>query len=161
MAIEFVVEDGTGKSDATSYCTIAEFKQYWENRGVDYTAEADVDIQAWLNRGTAYIDQNYDFCGERTSDTQALDWPRQYLTDRNGNTLASDAVPTDVKNATNEMAREAKSTSDLNVNSSIKSKKVGVVSVTYGSGVSIAYPSVSNYLNWYTLPGGALDVYRV
>ena len=37
MAVEFVVEDGTGLDDATSYMSEVEFRQYWENRGIDYS----------------------------------------------------------------------------------------------------------------------------
>lgn len=161
MAIEFVEENGTGLSTATSYCSVAEFVQYWENRGVDYSAETTANVQAWLNRGTVYIDINYSFFGERTSTTQALEFPRANLAGRNLEDVASNIVPDDIKNATNELAREAKLSSDLNVNQNVKSKKVGVVSVTYSSGVAPAYPSVTNYLKFYTMPGNVMDVYRV
>ena len=51
MSIQFVVEDGTGKSTATAYITVAEFKQYWENRGRTFT-QNDATIQSWINQAT-------------------------------------------------------------------------------------------------------------
>ena len=36
LSIQFTVEDGSKVTDANSYVTVTEFKQYWINRGVDY-----------------------------------------------------------------------------------------------------------------------------
>jgi hypothetical protein len=33
MAINFVVEDGTGLTTATAYLSLEELKQYWDNVG--------------------------------------------------------------------------------------------------------------------------------
>ena len=41
MAIEYVVEDGTGLSTATSYISTADFDQYWENVGYTNTLSTD------------------------------------------------------------------------------------------------------------------------
>ena len=72
MAIQFVVETGAALSNATSYVSIAEYKQYYENRGIDYTAVADATIQAKLNIATEYIDNNYTFSGRIVDEDQAL-----------------------------------------------------------------------------------------
>ena len=47
MAVEFVLEDGTGKTDSTSYAAVADFRQYFENFGTTFT-ETDDEIKTWL-----------------------------------------------------------------------------------------------------------------
>ena len=44
------------------------------------------------------------WCGSKTSASQALAWPRTGLTDREGNTLASDTIPEAVINGNIELA---------------------------------------------------------
>ena len=59
MALEFVVEDGTGLEDATSYADIAEADQYFENvADTDWTGTDDVK-KAALNEGARYIDATW------------------------------------------------------------------------------------------------------
>jgi hypothetical protein len=167
MAIEFVVEDGTGKADATSYASTAEFQQYWENRGIDMSSETTANMQAWLNVATNYIDINYRFFGARTTpDTQALQWPRENVLDRDGNEIDDDVLPTDIKYATIELAKVVK---DKGVAVSlysddsdrIQSQRLGPASVTYKSGVQLTlYKSTVQYLKPY-LMGGTLLVNRI
>ena len=159
--MSFVVEDGTGLSTATSYLSVADFKSYWTDRGITFT-ESDAVIQGWLIRATSYIDLNYSFFGEIVSTDQALSFPRKYLCDKNGNELPSDEVPLAVVYATCEIGYSAKTSADLNTNPNIKSKRVGVVSVTYGGGIAstIAYPSANNYLKVFLKPMGELEVFR-
>ena len=76
MTIEFIQEDGTSKTDSTSYASIVQFKQYWENRGTDYSALTDVVIQGRLNASTEYIDLQYNFFGYKSDEDQSLEWPR-------------------------------------------------------------------------------------
>lgn len=159
MSIIFIVEDGSGKDDATSYGTIEDYKQYWENRGVDYSAVADATLQALMNRATALIGQRYCFKGEIKTTDQALDFPRYYLYDKNCREVSSDSVPTQVQNATFEIAKQVYdadqqkgSVSDPNANpEGITSKTIGLVSLSYGAGSSgvnspILYTNATMYL---------------
>ena len=149
MAIQFEVENGTGKSDATSYVSVAEFEQYWLNKGVDYTGASypDTTIQAWLNIATEYIDEHYAFYGYATDyDTQALQWPRTGLRDNKGNLIDGDDIPTELKNAVFRMAREAISgTVDLEAKRAegVQSKRIGPVSITYKTGWKQDYQFVN------------------
>jgi hypothetical protein len=163
MAIEFVVEDGTGKADATSYATTAAFDQYWENRGETFS-EADAVKQAWLNIATSYIDIRYRFFGAKTTpDTQALEWPRTNVLDRNGDKITNTVLPADITNATIELAKVVRSNSDLYADDSdkVQSRSLGPASVTYKAGVELTlYKSTVRYLKPY-LMGGTFLVNRV
>ena len=106
MAVEFVVEDGSGKSDATSYISIADMKQYWDNRGYDYSALSDDQISILLNRSSQIVDGQYfvHFDGTRSSSTQALLWPRLDTEYPDQWTIASNAIPKEIPQAISEMA---------------------------------------------------------
>lgn len=132
MAVEFVVEDGSGKSDATSYITKAEFTQYWENRGTDYSSLANATLEALLNLSTQYLDSNYRWLGGITDQTQALMWPRYGLYDTKGYVVTNDKIPTELKNALCEIAGYQQENGDLlSINKGVASKRIGPVSVTF------------------------------
>lgn len=109
MAVTFIVEDGTGKSDATSYSDLAFAEQYVEDYITDSTdwdgATNDVKEQA-LNIASRYLDVQYGLIlqGYRYLDTQALDWPRSYVVDRDGYSIDTDEIPVRWKQATVEVA---------------------------------------------------------
>lgn len=159
MAVTFVVEDGTGLSTATSYLSIADFKQYWEDRGVDYSALTDATIQPLLNRATQVIDQRYTFYGKVKSSTQALQFPRTDIYDKNDVKISSSIVPVPVENATAEIAKalyvadqaEGSITDPNAAPSGIRSKSLGPMSVEYAPGASgvnsaIKYTNADLYL---------------
>jgi hypothetical protein len=155
--IEFVVEDGTGKTDSTSYAEIADFRQYWENRGVDYSSTVDDTIKAWLNSATEYIDFNYVFKGVKTSTDQALEWPRTGVTDRYCNLVDSDIIPTEVIYSTCYLAAQVANGSLFNIGTNVKSDSYGPVSVTYsGEAGAKTYKAADQYLKWFTIPGSTL-----
>ena len=61
MAATFIVEDGTGKSDANSYITEAAADQYVENHSGDaaWLAGQQADKEKALRLATQYIDNEY------------------------------------------------------------------------------------------------------
>jgi len=131
MAIQFVVENGTGKSDATSYLSVEGFRQYHENRGTDYSGESEGDIEAVLNIATEHIDNLYPYKGRVKESTQALEFPRSYLVDRRFRDL-SDVVPQEVKDATAIAAGyELDGNSLADLEEEVASRSMGPVSVTY------------------------------
>ena len=153
--IEFVVENGTGKTDATSYLTVAEFKQYWENRGSAFT-DSDAQIQAYLNSATEFLDITFRFKGLKVKDEQALEFPRYGVMRRNGRLIDSDIVPTDIKSACAYLAG-MKSEIELNVvENNIRSESYGPVSKAYSGGQSISFPYISKLLSDYVVPGNAI-----
>jgi hypothetical protein len=74
----FVVEDGTGLSNANSFCSVAYFRAYWADRGQVNITSGDATIQTWLVQATDYIVGRFtSFKGSPTyPDVQALPFPR-------------------------------------------------------------------------------------
>jgi hypothetical protein len=131
MSIQFVVEDGTYKADATSYVSVAEFLQYWENRGKDYSGESGLEAQ--LNVATQYIDNLHVYEGQKQTSTQALQFPRDEVIDRNY-IDQSGIVPDAIKYAVCEAAAYELDGGTLEeATQLIESKSMGPVSVRYGS----------------------------
>ena len=77
----FVVEDGTGKSDANSYASVAYADAYFADRGIALWVGTPQEKETYLIRATDYIDGRFAsyFKGQQlyTSDPiQALQFPR-------------------------------------------------------------------------------------
>ena len=115
MAVEFVVEDGTGLSTATSYMSVADMQQYWDNRGYDYSALTTDEKQQLLNLCSQALDgiffKHWD--GYRSSGTQALQWPRADVLTPDGYDVDSGSVPTALTNALAELAYIKNSGTDI------------------------------------------------
>lgn len=155
MAIQFVVETGAALSNATSYVSVAEYKQYYENRGIDYTSVSDATIQAKLNVATEYIDNNYNFAGCIVDEEQALSFPRSCLY-KNGIAIDSDVIPQDLKDAVCYIADKVKNGMIEQVDSGIKSESFGPVSKTYSETGQKKYPALYKYLKAYIRTGAEL-----
>jgi len=100
----------TAKSTtANSYCTLAEADQYHDNRPAVSTTWADASennkIRALL-WATQLMESLFTWTGYATTTTQALGWPRTGLLERIDVVLDSDVVPSEVKNAEAEFARQ-------------------------------------------------------
>lgn len=133
MAI--VVEDGTGKSTAESYISVADASTYHTARGNTAWAALTTDAlrEAALRKATDYMRQAYRsrWQGYKVNEDQALDWPR-YGVEVEGYAVDSDIVPTEVKNACAELALKA-SAAELNpdLTQGVLSEQVGSIQVTY------------------------------
>lgn len=160
MAITIVVEDGTGKTDSTSYVSIADFKTYWTQHGTDYTSESDDTIALWLNEATFYADSYYCWCGSITNEDQALQWPRTGMYDRNGYSIDDDVIPMYLQYAICELAGTRQGTSETIVTAGVKSKSVGPLSVEYtgGGGETKTYVQANNYLASFICDNARLNL---
>lgn len=139
MAIQFVVEDGSGRSDATSYVAVADADQYHENRGNAAWALLDEDDKkVALNRATAYIDSYFSWVyGRRTDLSQALDWPRIGAYDEDEYYFDEAEIPQQIKDACCVLALKS-TTEDIVADSTrpVKSFSAGSVSVEFEEGTS-------------------------
>jgi hypothetical protein len=149
--IEFVVEDGTGLETATSYVEIAEFKQYFENKGKSFT-EADAVIQAWLNDASNYADCNNQWSGVVASEDQGLEIPRTLWYNNRGFDL-SETVPTALKNGVSELAyaRAGGSATASVYDGDVKRKSIGPLTVELRSSSEItgkaSYPAADDWFS--------------
>ena len=163
MALE--VEDGTGKSNAESYISVADATAYFAARGnATWAGLASDEVrEQLLRKATDYMLGRYGqrWKGERVSEDQALDWPRECAY-ANGFLLDSDAVPLKVQHACAELAVRA-SAGDLQPDAGpqVKSETVGPISVTYMDGArqSDAPKAVDSMLSAY-LKGPGIPVSR-
>lgn len=89
-------EDGTGLSNADSYCTIAFADDYLAARGFSLWATmSDTEKEQAIRRATDYMTQAYGtrWAGTRLTATQALDWPRYSVPDSANGYYSSTVVP--------------------------------------------------------------------
>lgn len=119
MAITLVKEDGSSLVNANTYAVAADGDAYADSRlrSTDWTSATTGDKEKALAMATRVIDQEFVFNGFKTSQQQALQWPRAECPDPDfhpsshtyrrfgvGNWLPSDEVPRLVVDVTCEMA---------------------------------------------------------
>lgn len=108
MPIAFVVEDGTAKTDATSYVSVEEADDIVAlniHNNSTWGALTTQQKQNLLIYCTKALDARTRWKGDKSTLTQALEWPRKEVVDRYGNELADNAVPFNIRMAVVEFAR--------------------------------------------------------
>jgi hypothetical protein len=133
-----VIEDGTGKADAQSYVSAADARTFATARGVTLSVD-DVDVEAKLVLAMDYIEAHEPrFKGYRSSDTQALSWPRTeaYIVPMSTSPWADDAIPPTLKNAQSHlvMARHSGLVLQPNLDPAaqiVKREKVDVIETEF------------------------------
>src|SRR5690606_33032799 len=103
--------DGTGKSDAESYASLATIAAYAAAHGLTFAIEGDDEAlaEAAARRATVWLDATYRsrFTGRRTNGrNQALEWPRTGAYDNQvpPDYLESDEIPQEIIDACCEAA---------------------------------------------------------
>jgi len=97
------LDASVGTTTANSYVTIAECEAYFEDRihAEAFTSSNEQD-QAAIT-ATQMLDWYCSYKGQKTYDTQALEWPRIDVVDKNGLVVTSTTIPARVKTATFEL----------------------------------------------------------
>ena len=129
----FVVEDGTGLTNATSYTSDIEALNYLDNtlRGLSndrFRTASTADKKKYLNFSTLFLDNRFDFLGTKTKATQSLEFPRS---SEDGNKLL---VPNKIKYASIELAIIMASDllfDDRSVGSQIISERISEIEIKY------------------------------
>lgn len=106
----FTVEDGTGKTDANAYVSVAYVDDYFTTRSNSAWTGTEAVKQAAIIAATDYIEQRFSnrFAGYKYYKEQALSWPRQEAFDPDGYRLDGvDVVPRLLKKACAEYALRA------------------------------------------------------
>lgn len=76
MAIAIIVEDGSGVTNANSYSTVTNAREYAASRGVVLPSDND-EVAAMLIRSADYLEaQACRYQGRRATSAQSLEWPR-------------------------------------------------------------------------------------
>lgn len=107
MAITLVVEDGTGKSNANTYISLADADTYFESHvySTGWDAATDANKNIALAMATRLLDAYCIFEGRKIGDSQALEFPRFDIKDRSGFLIVSTTIPQALKDATAEFAQ--------------------------------------------------------
>ena len=162
MALE--VEDGTGKSTAESYISVADASAYHTARGNAAWAAlaSDTVREQCLRKATDYMEQVYRSCwqGCRVGETQALSWPR-YSVVVEGYLVDDASVPEIVKRACAELALKA-SAADLapDLTQGVVREQVGPIAVEYdkNSPQATRYKAIDAMLAPFLTSGGGCSV---
>jgi len=161
-----IVEDGTGKSNANSFVSVADASAYHTARGNSAWAAlaSDTIREQALIRATDYMEQAYRnrWAGYRVTSTQSLSWPRSWVpmedVDYISTYYPNDEVPTLVANACAELALKASTATLLEDQEQlVTSETVGPLSVEYDkySGQAKRYASVDAMLAVMFVNGGS------
>lgn len=132
----FVVETGQGSSNANSFASVANANDYASTRSLTAWTGSDAVKESALVRATDYMEATYrqSWLGFRTSQTQALSWPRTNV-EVDLFPLDADIVPVPVINACIELAIRALTENLLDdLGQRVKREKVDVVEVEYADG---------------------------
>lgn len=99
------IDATVGGASANSYITRANATTYFDERlnSGAWTSASDADKDRALIQATRRLDQE-DWQGVRVTTGQALDWPRYWATDEDGEEYAADAIPQPIQDATCELA---------------------------------------------------------
>lgn len=110
----FVVEDGTGISNANAYISVAFYRAYFADRGKDVSAQTDEQVQGYIVRATDYVEQRFgsQYQGTRKTLTQSLGMPRTGMT-YDGVRLSADAIPALFQMGIAEYSNRASKYADL------------------------------------------------
>lgn len=142
MAATLVVEDGTGKADANTYISLADYGTYIGDRGLtDSTTDAAktgriIQAKDWLES------QEKLYQGSKNSDNQSLVWPRAWVSIY-GYAITSTQIPQQLIDAQAQLIFDSASTDIYNVGDgrAITKEKVDVLEVSYSdNGVSNVQP---------------------
>jgi len=142
MAVAFVVETGAGLSNATSYVSVEEARDYISIKPANAKWDdlTDEQVEAFLMWATRLLDQRAFYYGHKAVDSSALRWPRAGVVDRDGVSVPYDTIPEPIKDAVVEIAYFLctqsidPSTGLPQTAGAIKSIKADVVEIVYDSG---------------------------
>lgn len=140
-----VIEDGTGKADATSYVTVAEARAYATARGVTLPAD-DSAVEAQLTQAMDYLEaQRGRYQGYKTwpvgttahPDAQGLQWPREGVIIDCHYQLPNNVIPGELKKAQMQAVLEIQAGLSLMPSGDgrvVKREKVDVIETEYMTG---------------------------
>lgn len=121
-------------TNANSYATLAEANAYHDTRlhNAEWSSASEADKEKALKMATRALDQLM-WKGVTTTSTQVLKFPRAYLLDIHGNYQDSDTIPTQLVEATAELAwlLIVKDSTRESTTKGIKSVGAGPVNVVF------------------------------
>jgi hypothetical protein len=107
MAVTVIVETGAQIANSNSYVSIATIDAWALTNPHDDTWSDLTDAQknGYAVMSCRVLNEQMDWDGWQTDDEQSLDLPRSGMTDKNGNSIDDDEIPSEIQNAQSELAR--------------------------------------------------------
>jgi len=107
MAVEIIVEDGSGIANANSFVSIATIDAWVLTNPHDdtWTDLTDAAKNGYAVMACRVMEEQMNWDGWQIDADQARDLPRSGMIDKNGNAIDIDEIPTEVQNAQCELAR--------------------------------------------------------
>jgi hypothetical protein len=103
MAFE-VQDPDVPTETANAYISVAYFKAYADDRGINYSAKTDTDIEQAIVRATDYMDGRWTYAGNRYDDDQSTEVPRRNVWNKDG-TIYLDYFPIPFEDACAEYTK--------------------------------------------------------
>jgi len=101
----FIVETGTGATDANAFWDVASVDAYHSTRGNAAWVGDNALKEAAIVRATAFLSVSYQWQGYKLKGRpQALAWPRYGAVDRENWAIGPNEIPIEIKYATAEVA---------------------------------------------------------
>lgn len=151
-----IIEDGTGKDDATSFASVVETRAFAAARGFTTLPVADAEVEALLVKAGDYL-ASLEFLGSKTSRTQSLPFPRKGIV-LDDEEVPDDEIPAEVKRAQMQLAMEGVTVSLLPsaTGRRVKKEKVDVLETEYEY-LDDGRPVFHQVLSWLSawMAGGA------
>lgn len=166
MAFVFVVETGSGLSNANSYCSVSFANDYHEKKlrtAATWAALTTQQKEYRLAEATEIVDrecaEKWAGCAAHLRPTeQRLYWPRYDVRDGDGQWLESDVIPEELKSATAELALRL-TEKDLDkepLRRSFSALSVGSINLTpAASDPPVLIRSVMHFLRPFLKMGGS------
>lgn len=145
-----IVETGNGFSDANSYVSVVYSDDYFSARGnATWEELSDETKEVCLIKATDFVDSSFQWRGKKSTQEQALNFPRTNLVDDNGFTV--DGIPLQLKMAVCECASIIATGKEMfNVqseNGAVTSERIGELSFTYDVALKIKDTTVYDAIN--------------
>ncbi len=96
MAFSLQTDEGD-VADANAYIDVDFYRAYWTDRAVDTADSEDAAVQAAIILATEYLDNRFNFKGDKLSEEQSTEFPRDEFT----------GIPTKLKEVVAEYAKRA------------------------------------------------------
>lgn len=151
----FIVEDGTGLTNSTSYISVLDADDYLSLRSGYSLWEAVDEQENYLMWATRLLDQRAAFRGSKAVSGSALRWPRVGVCDRDGIAVDYQTIPEPIKAAVAEIAfhlatQGVDPSVPISTSGEIKRIKADVVEIEYVEGTA------SSTVNYF--PVGINDI---
>lgn len=143
MAFTFTVETGAVVAGANSYVPVAFATDYFDidpNFKTIWAAFSAADKEIFLAWASRTADQKVQWRGTKTVETSALRWPREGVRDRDGEDIAKNTIPLQLKQFVCELVKYMRNSDPTTTQDveNVKRMKLDVMEIEFQEGTAQA-----------------------